>query len=73
MAQMDAFMRRHTEMYDFTRGEPYGLPDDEFGGRLPQTWTDQMLLSRMVLIHLKVDPRTKKFRTADVEIAYTFL
>jgi hypothetical protein len=66
-------MRRHTELYDFTEGEPHGLGDDEFGGREAQTTADKFFMDREVLIRLKVDPRSKTFKSADIDIAYTFI
>jgi hypothetical protein len=66
MAQMDRFMRKHTQTY--------GVVDDdyasEFGGFARQTKID-VLFDRKVSVILQFDRETKTFQRADVRVEYT--
>ncbi len=64
-AQVDGFMRRHTDSYDFD-------PDsDELAGFLPQSKADAFLMHRHVQVVLKVNRGSKTFKSAEVQTFYT--
>ena len=70
MGQMQEFMSRHAAKgrYAFD-----GEFKNQWDGILPQSALDKAILDRQVGVYLNVDPRTRTFRSAEVQVYYTFL
>jgi hypothetical protein len=65
---VEAFMTKQTASYALDDQQAF-----EYTGFVPQSGLDKLLMNRKVRIVLKMNPLTKQFSAAEIQIFYTFL